>query len=184
MDHGRKEGLTVTYGLWPQSHSLIDRDTLGQRQGWNASGTHIRSGLEAGFFEPACSRFYSLTADQQEKLASALDRPSLWSERNNCSAWATRTVQEVTGEKLVARDPLAGFLVQTPSSLGDTLQRLERLNATSPEAPAVRPMTTADMRATKLADGPDRSSTRSAVGHSSAAELTQPDLENDREHER
>jgi hypothetical protein len=127
-----EKGQTTTYGAWPDEHEWVQRNH--QEMGWNGSGTDVRKNLELGI-EPQRSRYYELNPEEAKKLQDRLNEPCQWTHIDNCSKWAVDTTEKVTGEKLAARDQRIAYMAQTPSSLGDRLEELERRHPTRPDSP-------------------------------------------------
>lgn len=115
-------GQRETYGQWPDGHPAIPSD---QVRGFDGSGTNVRKDLELEG-EATHSRYYELDAEQEKVLDEQLNQPSKWTHTNNCSAWAAQTTEKVTGEKLAQRDHRMGWMAQTPSSLGDRIETLNK----------------------------------------------------------
>ena len=123
-----RDGKTTNYGLWPDGHPSVED---------NGKGSDIRTGMEDGD-TPAASRYYRLAPDQTAKLDGLLKANETWGYTNNCSSWVRDTAQAVTGAHLNADDP--GVLwTETPRQLGDSIQRLEDRDKTSPESPTTPP---------------------------------------------
>jgi RHS repeat-associated protein len=112
-------GVTITYGLWPDSHRSV-RD--------NGSGSDIRVGMEDELLAVA-SRYYTLTPEQEARLVKELTSNVHWSYTNTCAAWASEVVVNVVGEDVDADD---WFGFATPRELGQSILRLERSFHTTP----------------------------------------------------
>lgn len=132
-----EHGKTTTYGAWPDTNDWVAKNH--QEKGWNGSGTNVRLNLEQKLAAPAgwreAHRYYELTPAEVKKFQDRLAEPCHWTYVDNCSKWAVDTTEKVTGEKVASRDPRVGFLTQTPASLGDRIDELERRNPTNHDAP-------------------------------------------------
>lgn len=117
-----RQGKTVHYGLWPDSHPLTQD---------NGDASDIRVGLEAGSKAKA-SRYYSLSAAQDARFKSLIDANVHWFYTHNCSSWASDMVRAIVREDVDADDWL-GF--ETPRELGRNILRLEARQPTSVSAP-------------------------------------------------
>jgi hypothetical protein len=121
-----RDGVTTSYGLWPDSHPDIQARGLD-----NGSGSDIRVGIENNFASKA-DRYYVLTEDQDSKLDAALKENITWRYTNTCASWASETIYAVTGEDVDADDYM-GF--ETPREITRSIQKLEKSNPTSAGAP-------------------------------------------------
>ncbi len=135
-------GRVTTYGLYGNSQASQQNE---QGQGWNGSGTHIRQDLELG--RPATSgRYRDLNGEQEERLTQCLKTIEVYSYRkNNCSHFASRTWEEVTGERLpighMAPDGVGGrFLAFTPAGLEQSIRARELVEPTALPDIALEPV--------------------------------------------
>lgn len=125
-----RDGKTIFYGLWPDDHPRV------VRRGWsNGSGSDVRIGLEADM-PPVASRYYRLTPAQATLLDAQLKASATWDVTDNCSSWASRVLEAVTGERINADEPYTAGVVETPRVLGASIHALERQHRTAREAPA------------------------------------------------
>lgn len=125
-----RDGKTTAYGLWPDDHPRV------VEQGWNnGEGSDVRVGMEDKY-RSAASRYYRLTPEQVKTLDARLKENATWGVTENCSSWASSTLEAVTGERVNADEPYTAGVVETPRVLGESIHRLEQKNRTSREAPA------------------------------------------------
>lgn len=125
-----RDGQTTAYGLWPDDHPRV------VEQGWNnGEGSDVRVGME-NKYRPAASRYYRLTPEQVKTLDARLKENATWGVTENCSSWASSTLEAVTGERINADEPYTAGVVETPRMLGESIHRLEQKDRTSREAPA------------------------------------------------
>jgi hypothetical protein len=124
-----QDGKTTTYGLWPDwNPDAVD----------NGSRSDIRTNLEVGD-TAAASRYYTLTPEQASTLEARLKENVTWGYTENCSSWASETLEAVTGQRVNADEPYTAGVVETPRVLGESIHKLEQHDRTSPEAPATPP---------------------------------------------
>ena len=129
-----RDGKTTTYGLWPDDHPRV------VEQGWNnGDGSDVRTGMEDKF-RSAASRYYRLTPEQATTLESKLKENATWGMTDNCSSWASSTLEAVTGQRVNADEPYTAGVVETPRVLGGSIHRLEQTDRTSREAPTTPPV--------------------------------------------
>ncbi|WP_374411470.1 hypothetical protein [Hydrogenophaga sp.] len=120
-----RDGVSTTYGLWPDDHPRVVHRGLN-----NGVGSDIRRGFEDDM-TPAASRYYRLTPKQTATLESKLKENVHWGVTDNCSSWASSTLEAVTGQRLNADEPYTAGVVETPRVLGGSIQALERMDHTS-----------------------------------------------------
>lgn len=125
-----RDGVTTNLGLWPDDHPRVVRRGLS-----NGSGSDVRSGMEDDM-APVASRYYRLTPEQVKTLGAQLRENATWGVTENCSSWASSTLEAVTGERVNADEPYTAGVVETPRVLGESIHRLEQKDRTSREAPA------------------------------------------------
>lgn len=125
-----RDGVTTNLGLWPDDHPRVVGRGLS-----NGSGSDVRSGMEDDM-APVASRYYRLTPEQVKTLDARLKENATWGVTENCSSWASSTLEAVTGERINADEPYTAGVVETPRVLGESIHRLEQKNRTSREAPA------------------------------------------------
>ena len=126
-------GRRASVGLWPdrgQSFaSLFIRDPIGVTKSTEEKFTVCWDLEIRGHYKPFASRYYGLRQGEQIKAIGCLGRFTGWRIGNNCTTWATEKIKEVFGVGISHSDFWG--LIDTPRSLGATLQRLE---AKSPSA--------------------------------------------------
>ncbi|MBY0371503.1 hypothetical protein K2X33_12500 [bacterium] len=110
-------------GLWPDNHP----DVIDKRE----ECADIRFNMEVRALARA-SRYYRLSPSQVTRLNQYINKPAAWGYMNNCSDWATEGVKYVLGHAPSASDHL---IFNTPRSLGEDIERLEKMNPTSPRFP-------------------------------------------------
>lgn len=119
-----RNGTTQAYGLWPNEHPRFATEA-------HHPETNIRKGIENRF--PATeSRYYELDQKQAAELDKALGEKVTWGYVNNCSNWATKTTERVTGEHIHARD---NYGIRTPGDLANGIQALEKTQPTAVNQP-------------------------------------------------
>lgn len=129
-----RDGKTTTYGLWPDDHRRVIE------QGWdNGEGSDVRVGMEDKY-RSAASRYYRLTPEQTATLDAKLKENAAWGMTDNCSSWASSTLEAVTGQRVNADEPYTAGVVETPRVLGGSIHRLEQKDRTSREAPTTPPV--------------------------------------------
>ncbi len=129
-----RDGVTATHGLWPDDHPRVVKRGLS-----NGDGSDVRRGLEDDM-TPVASRYYRLTPEQAATLESKLKENAAWGMTDNCSSWASSTLEAVTGQRVNADEPYTAGVVETPRVLGGSIHRLEQKDRTSREAPITPPV--------------------------------------------
>ncbi|MCH2110460.1 MAG: hypothetical protein MK135_14145 [Polyangiaceae bacterium] len=125
----KDEDGTRTIGLWPDW-----ADKVHARGDQNPFESDVRHGYEDDT-EAEASRYFSITESEKERLEALIAVDEGWLETNNCSSWASETVEEVVGVDVDADDWM-GF--ETPRELGGNIQSLEAADPSSPERPTTR----------------------------------------------
>jgi hypothetical protein len=129
-----RDGVTTTHGLWPDDHPRVVKRGLS-----NGDGSDVRRGLEDDM-APVASRYYRLTPEQTATLDAKLKENAAWGMTDNCSSWASSTLEAVTGQRVNADEPYTAGVVETPRVLGGSIHRLEQTDRTSREAPTTSPV--------------------------------------------
>jgi RHS repeat-associated protein len=128
------EGVTRSYGLWDPQYVPSDfrRPLI-----WRLSptidvwrGIEIYPGSER---TPTASRYYELSGEQEKRFKSWLERDHDFNwifgiPTNNCSSWASDTIDYVVGEDV---DADWWFGIEHPSEVVESIQELEEEEPTS-----------------------------------------------------
>lgn len=120
-----RDGKTEAYGLWPADHPRFSKETA-------PPATDIRRGIENNF-EATASRYYSLSPEQLREFEAASREKVTWGYTNTCASWASDTAYRVTGERVNASE--LGGLTDTPREIRESIDKLERQQNTSHDAP-------------------------------------------------
>jgi hypothetical protein len=118
------QGITETYGLWPDAHSNVPD---------SGPGNDIRTGVEKGV--GVHSYYFPLESDQLSAFTAAIGENKTWGNTYNCSSWVEEVVNRVTDISITANDPGALFLAETPRRLSAIIIELERNAPTTTFAP-------------------------------------------------
>jgi RHS repeat-associated protein len=121
-------GRTTTYGLWHNDYAEgAPRQT---------SMSDVRTGNESYHSNKGANRYYKLSEQQEKRLSNWLAKEHHYRyPTNNCSSWASDTVQDVTGEDVDADDEML-LGTETPTELMENIRELEKTDPTSSLAPA------------------------------------------------
>jgi hypothetical protein len=137
-----KDGVTTTYGLWPDGHRKTPDDPEGVI-------TDIRKGFEDSVKQKFHSRYYSINKSREKIFADLITKNIEWAVTHTCAAWASDVFIAVTGEDVDADDagiykfpisnkiaiPIPLFGVETPRELIQSIQELEAKDPTTLEKP-------------------------------------------------
>ena len=125
-----RDGVTKTYGLWPDDHEGIQARGLD-----NGNASDIRVGMEDRFRSVA-SRYHQLTPEQATALVAKLQENVTWGCTANCSSWASGTLTHVTGIRINADGSYTAGVLETLRALGETIHSPEQRDRTSRTEPA------------------------------------------------
>lgn len=116
-----KEGVTTTYGLWPDLH----KDTVDN----GIFGTDVRVNLESND-KGLHNRYYNLNEKEEKLLTKYVGAYSMYPRTmsNTCAAWASEAIEYIVGEDVDADDNM-GF--ETPREISESIIELEKNDPTS-----------------------------------------------------